>query len=103
MTFRFLIIDASECTEVALYVISGRDAPGHLKRRLASTGTRKFENIYEDSPDTLNGLVDEDSDRAEERAEEVWEWLHGATRPENFFCPGSDRQLITHTISIVSA
>ncbi|MDA9603535.1 hypothetical protein N9S30_00105 [bacterium] len=103
MTFRFLIIDATESTEVQLYVVDGRDAPGHVKRYLANTGMRTFENIYEDSAETLAGLVNEESDRADERAEEVWEWLHGATVAQNVFVPGVDRQVITHTISMVSA
>jgi hypothetical protein len=103
MTFRFLIVDATEGTEVQLYVANGRDAPGHVKRHLANTGKRKFENIYEDCSETLDGLVNEESERADERADEVWEWLRGVTVAANEFVPGVDRQAITHTISIVTA
>ena len=101
--FRFLIIDATEGSEVSLYAVDGRDAPNHVKRHLANTGKRSFENIYEDSAETLDGLVNEESDRADERAEEVWEWLNAATVEENKFVPGDARQILTHTISIVTA
>ena len=102
-SLRFLIIDATEGTEISLYAVDGRDAPIHMKRQLAKTGKRSFANLYEDSVDTLGGLVNEESDRAEERAEEVWEWLNASTVEENKFVPDNSRQMITHTISIVTA
>ena len=101
-SLRFLIIDATEGSEVYLYVVDGRNAPNHVKRHLANTGKRSFENIYEDSADSLDGLVDEESGQAEERAEEVWDWLNAATVKENKFVPGDARQILTHTISIVA-
>jgi hypothetical protein len=103
MPLRFLIVDATEGTEVRLYAVDGRDAPKHMKKYLSKTGKREFENVYQDSAETLDGLVDEDSERAEERAEEVWEWICECTSPENLFKPGDARQLITHSISLVTA
>ena len=102
-SLRFLLIDATEGTEISLYAVDGRDAPIHMKRQLATTGKRSFENIYEESAESLDGLVNEESDRAEERAEDVWEWLNAATVNENKFVPDNSRQVITHTISIISA
>ena len=81
MPLRFLIVDATEGTEVLLYAVDGRDAPKHMKKYLSKTGKRQFDNVYQDSADTLDGLVDEESERAEERAEEVWEWIGESTIP----------------------
>lgn len=102
-TFMFLIVDATEGGEVGIYLVNGRDAPSHMKRRLDRTGRRTFNDLLEDGAEGLDGLVDEESERADERAEEVWEWLRSCTRTENIFNPTDARVLITHTISIAAA
>ena len=103
MPLRFMIVDATEGTEVFIYAVDGRDAPKHLKRLLRKTDQRDFTNVYQDSPETMDGLVDAASERADEHAEEVWEWLHEVTIPENAFKPSDARQLVSHTISLITA
>lgn len=103
MPLQFLIVDATEGSEVGVYLVDGRDAPGHMKRRLASIDQTVFSDLIEDDDPGLNGLVDENSDRAEERAAEVWEWIQSKTTRENIFQPAGGRVLITHTISIAAA
>jgi hypothetical protein len=98
-----LVADGREGSELVLYLAPMRDAPGHMKRNLARTGEREFNDILEDGPDSLNGLVNEDSERAEEHAEAVWEWINSCTVPENRFKPSDARVRITHTITIVCA
>lgn len=98
----FLIVDASEASEVGIYLVNGRDAPAHMKRQLDRSGKRTFTDIHDDGPESLDGLVDEESEQADERAEDVWEWLHQSTKWENKFNPTDDRVVITHTISIAA-
>jgi len=88
----FLIVDASEASEVSIYLVNGRDAPAHMKSHIESSGKRTFNEIHE--------LVDEEADEADERAEEVWGWLHECRSRENTFNPTDERVVITHTISI---
>jgi hypothetical protein len=99
-TFMFLIVDASEASEVSIYLVNGRDAPAHMKKHIESSGKRTFNDIHEDGPESLDGLVDEDADEADEQAEEVWEWLNECRSRENTFNPTDERVVITHTISI---
>ena len=101
-TFTFLIVDASEASEVSIYLVNGQSAPAHMKRQLDRSGKRTFINIHNDGPESLDGLVDEDSEQADERAEEVWEWIHENMVTENDFNPTDDRVVITHTISIAA-
>ena len=103
MPFNFLICDATEGSEVCIYLVDGRDAPGHMKRHIQHTGQTVFDTVIEDGPEGMQGLVDENSERADERAEEVWEWLQTATHAGTVFKPDGGRVLITHTISIAAA
>jgi hypothetical protein len=100
VTSMFLIVDASEASEVSIYLVNGRDAPPRMKMQIESSGKRTFNDIYEDVPATLDGLVDEYAEDAEDRAEEVWEWLKECRSRENTFNPTDERVVITHTISI---
>jgi len=98
---RFLICDASEGSEVILYFVNGRDAPPRMKRHLNKTGKQTFESIVQDGAEGLDGLVNEDSSRADEYAEEVWDWIRDSTVAENKFVPSvHGRERITHTITI---
>lgn len=83
--FMVMYVDATECSEVATYLFDATDAPRHMRRRMEQSETKKFENIDEDS---LDGLVDEDHDDAEQRTEEILEYLEEQARPENLFRPG---------------
>ena len=103
MPLRFLIVDATEGTEILLYAVDGRDAPKHMKKYLSKTAKREFENVFQDCAESLDGLVDDESECADERADEVWAWIDEVTIPENLFKPADARQLITHTISLVTA
>lgn len=96
----FLIVDASEASEVGIYLVNGNSAPAHMKRQLDRSGKRTFTDIREEGADSLEGLVDEESDEADARAGEVWEWIHENMTKENVFNPTDDRVVITHTISI---
>ena len=99
-TFMFLIVDASESSEVSIYLVNGQSAPAHMKRQLNLSGKRAFCDIHEDGPENLDGLVNEDSEQADEQAEDVWEWLRESMIIDNVFNPTDDRVVITHTISI---
>jgi hypothetical protein len=103
MPYNFLIVDATEGSEVGIYLVDGNDAPNHLKRHIKRTGQTAFDDLIEDGAEGLQGLVDEDSEQADERADEVWEWLRSKTTRENRFTPTGGRVPITHTISIASA
>ena len=96
----FLIVDASYRSEVSIYYVNGLDAPSHMKDQLESSGRRAFKDILEYGPETLDGLVDEESDEADARAEEVWGWIYDSIIPQNVFNPTDDSVVITHTISM---
>jgi hypothetical protein len=96
----FLIVDASEASEVSIYLVNGRDAPPRMKMQIESSGKRTFNDIYEEGPESLDGLVGRDAEDADECAEEVWEWLNECRSRENKFNPTDERVVITHTISI---
>jgi len=78
-----LIVDARESGEPESYVVKVTNrTPKHMQRRLLLN--TKFEHIYPgDDAEGLNGLVDLDHDNADERAEEVWQWLDSQTTVEN--------------------
>ena len=98
-----LIVDASEPTEISIYLVNGRTMPSHMRRQIERNGQRSLGNVYEDwGTDGLAGLVDEESESADDRVEEVWEWLHASTTPEFKFEPSDGRVLVTHTLSIVT-
>jgi len=104
--FRFQIIDATECTEIRVFYVSGADAPNHMKKHILKTGQRKFHNVHGDTPETLGGLVDEDDideDRANEHAGNVCEWLEAVCTSNDEFEPSDSRQIISHYITIISA
>ena len=100
---KFLIVDATESSEPMLYYVDGASAPGHLKRHLRNNPELlEFEFVVDDGADGMMGLVDPDSDSAEERAEEVMEWLRDVANPKNKYKPGG-RMIATHYISIAAA
>ena len=102
-SIKFLIVDASETGEPRLYYVDGRNAPSHLKRRLQNNpDLTEFEFVIEDGSDGMMGLVDPESDQADEQSEEVMEWLRDVCNSSNKFKPGG-RLLVTHYISIAAA
>lgn len=84
-TWMTMYVDATEVSEVSVYLFDASDAPGHMRRRMRESETKKFENINEEF---LDGLVDEEHDDAEDRAEEVITYLEEKAREGNLFKPG---------------
>jgi hypothetical protein len=88
-----LLINAEEQSEPNAYLwdIAGdATAPKHLFTRIVKQmklGQRRFLYIL-DSADSMAGLVNEESDFANERAEEVFEYLQGKSIKEFEYFPG---------------
>ena len=98
-----LIVDAQEPAEISMYLVNGRTMPRHMHRQIERNGRRFLGNVYEDGTDGLAGLVDEGSESADERVEEVWDWIHASMTPEFKFEPSDGRVLVTHTLAVVTA
>jgi hypothetical protein len=87
---KIMVVDAQEPSEPQTYIIDTdeTEAPRHMLRMISRSSGKCFEHIMNDGPETMSGLVSTDSDEAEERAEEVWEYLNSNCTPENKFRPG---------------
>ena len=72
-----------------MYYFNARDAPRHMKRAIEVSETKRFDFVIEDGAAGAQGLVDEDHDLADERAEEVMEYLSSKCKTENEVNPGT--------------
>lgn len=93
-----LMFDASEGNEPETFYFKASDAPRHMKAQIAASDTKSFEHIDGES---MGGLVDEDSEEAEGKAEEVMEYLREKMEPKYKFMPGG-RPAIDIYISIAA-
>ena len=73
---KILVVDCREQGEPMTHVLTvTTGTPSHMRRQLLKD-INKFECVYwADAPESLHGLVDEESDTADEKAEKVIEWL----------------------------
>ena len=75
-TAHVIVADAREPGEPQLFYFSLEDAPKHMKIQLKRNNSDIYEFLSNDSVESLMGLVNEESEEAEERAEEVWNNIH---------------------------
>jgi hypothetical protein len=89
---KIMVVDAQEPSEPQTYIIDTDDteteAPRHMLRMISRSSVKCFEHIMNDGPEAMSGLVNEDSEEADQRVEEVWEYLNSNCTPENKFRPG---------------
>ena len=97
-----LVADAREAGEPRLYYFSLNDAPGHMKKQMKKSPYCVFEFLTEDCAESLMGLVNEDSEEADDRAEEIWEYLNTKCVHENKFNPSTDKS-IDYSLTLAEA
>ena len=79
-----IIADGTEGSEMTIYRTSTGKMPLHMQKQIAKSSSSVFTNVYfADGAESLAGLVDADSDNAEEHAEAASDWLHKQMKPEN--------------------
>jgi hypothetical protein len=73
---KILVVDCREAGEPMTHVLTvTNETPSHMRRQLLKD-INKFEFVYfADGAESLQGLVDEESEIADERADEVADWL----------------------------
>ena len=88
-----LVADAREASEPQLFYFSLRDAPKHMKKQMTKNTSLTYEFLCNDGPHALMGLVDTESDEADTRADEIWDYLDEKCVMENKFQPGTHRSI----------
>ena len=89
-TAHVIVADAREPGEPQLFYFSLEDAPKHMQNQLKRNNSDIYEFL---SNESLMGLVNEESEEAEERAEEVWDYIDNKCNNENKFQPGIHRSI----------
>lgn len=89
-TAHVIVADAREPGEPQLFYFSLEDAPKHMQNQLKRNNSDIYEFL---SNESLMGLVNEESEEAEERAEEVWDYIDNKCNNENKFKPGIHRSI----------
>ena len=85
--FWVLLVNAQEGSEPETYHFLSSDAPDHLKRRWEKE--KVFQYVEEGSgAEGMHGLVNEEHDKADERAEEVMEYLTSMCTADHKLKPG---------------
>ena len=72
-----------------------------MRRQLKRNEKSTYEFLINDGPDSLMGLVNEDSEEAEERTEEVWNYIDTKCVTENKFQPGI-HQSISYSFTLAA-
>jgi hypothetical protein len=80
-----LILNGQEQTENIPYRVQLDSAPSHMKHAIRRSSTKRFDSVIRDGPEGMQGLVDESDEEADERAEEIMDWLEGQCTRENEF------------------
>ena len=93
LTGHVIVADAREAGEPQLFYFSLQDAPRHMQRQLTRNNKTTYEFLSNDGTESLMGLVNENSEEAEERAEEVWNYIDNKCNNENKFRPGIHRSI----------
>ena len=93
-TAHVIVADAREPGEPQLFYFSLEDAPKHMQNQLKRNNSDIYEFLSnDDGVVSLMGLVNEESEEAEERAEEVWNYIDNKCNNENKFKPGIHRSI----------
>lgn len=93
-TAHVIVADAREPGEPQLFYFSLEDAPKHMQNQLKRNNSDIYEFLSnDDGVESLMGLVNEESEEAEERAEEVWNYIDNKCNNENKFQPGIHRSI----------
>ena len=92
-TKHVLVADAREAGEPQLFYVSLQDAPKHMQEQLKQNEKSTYEFLIKDGPDSLMGLVDEEAEEAEDRAEEIWDYLDSKCVAENKYKPRIHRSI----------
>ena len=93
-TGHVIVADAREAGEPQLFYFSLQDAPKHMQRRLNKNEPNDtYEFLIKDGPDSLMGLVDEKAEEAENRAEDIWDYLDSKCVAENKYKPRIHRSI----------
>ena len=92
-TAHVIVADAREPGEPQLFYFSLEDAPNHMQNQLKRNNSDIYEFLSNDGVESLMGLVNEESEEAEERAEEVWNYIDNKCNNENKFQPGIHRSI----------
>ena len=92
-TAHVIVADAREPGEPQLFYFSLEDAPKHMQNKLKQNNRDIYEFLSNDGVESLMGLVNEESEEAEERAEEVWNYIDNKCNNENKFQPGIHRSI----------
>ena len=89
-----LLMNAEEASEPNVFlwdIAADATAPKHLVTRivkLMKRGAKRFLHVINDGPDSMAGLVNEESEFADERAEEVFEYLQSKSIKDFEYFPG---------------
>lgn len=85
-----MVVNAQEPSEPNTYIIDTDKAkpPKHMVRMIHKSTEKTFEYIYNDGAESMAGLVDPEHESADERAEEILEYLEAQCKEENKFKPG---------------
>jgi len=90
LTRRILLVDAVGAASPKLYhVVACRETmvPRHFLKRLAFGA--EYTSLYDGmGADEMGGLVDEDGEDPEDRAEEILDWLRSMCTPRNEMAAG---------------
>ena len=106
-----VIVADARCTEARcprLYYFNLRDSPQHMQKQLkymkGEYNKTSFEGLHPTlDPSSLKGLVKEDSEEAETKAQEIWEYLDEKCVSDNIFKPGSNRPMIDFSFTLFDA
>ena len=76
-----LIFDGREASEPEMYLVDVKDAPRHIRKTLVGNARvhdkYSYDHIHDaDGAESLDGLVDADHDEADQRAEDVWQYIN---------------------------
>ena len=100
-TAHVLVADAREAGEPQKFYFSLQDAPRHMQGQLTRNNKTTYEFLTNDGAESLMGLVNEDSEEAEERTEEVWDYIDTKCVTENKFQPGI-HQSISYSFTLAA-
>ena len=79
-TAHVIVADAREPGEPQLFYFSLQDAPRHMQKQLKQNNNTTYEFLSNDGAESLMGLVNVNSQEAEERAEEVWDYIDSSSK-----------------------
>jgi len=87
---KIFLVDAQEPAEPNSYMIDtdGTKPPQHMIRMIGLSTGKCFEHIINDGAESMQGLVNEELEDADDQANEIFEYLHLHSTPEKKIKPG---------------